>query len=247
MQADGGLARIDARGTNVDGIFPADTPILYGMFGVDGDNPLVLADFNRYWESMGSRSTRLYDLLNVKYLVARKNVPVDRDKFTPVFDEQAINIYGNTRMIPRAFVVFDTQVVADKNAAFDAIHAPSFEPTKTVVLEKPVNSGQWTVDGGQSSVNIVGYGPNEILMDANSSSDGVLVLSEIYYPGWRAWVDGQEVTVLRADFLFRAIELPAGSHRVRFLYDPPLFNIGLGLFAVTAMGLIALGVKNWKN
>jgi uncharacterized membrane protein YfhO len=247
MLADGGLVRIDARGTSVDSIFPADTPILYGMFSVDGDNPLVLADYDRYWQNLGSRSSRLYDLLNVKYLIARKNVPVDREKFQPVFDEQAINIYGNMRMIPRAFVVFDTQIVADKNAAFDAIHAPDFEPTKTVVLERKVDSQPSTVNSGQASVNIVGYGPNEILIDTNTSNDGVLVLSEVYYPGWRAWVDDKEVFVLRADFLFRAVQLSTGSHRVRLVYDPILFNIGAGLFALVATGLITLSLKSWKS
>ena len=247
MLADGGLVRLDARGTSVDSIFPADTPILYGMFSVDGDNPLVLAEYDRYWQNLGSRSARLYDLLNVKYLIARKNVPVDREKFQPVFDEQAITIYGNSRMIPRAFVVFNSQIVDNKDAAFDAIHAPDFEPTKTVVLEKAVNCEQLAVNSGQASVNIVGYGPNEILIDIHTSNDGVLVLSEVYYPGWRAWVDDKEVSVLRADFLFRAVELAAGKHRVKLVYDPPLFNIGAGVFVLVGLGLIALSVKRWKS
>jgi uncharacterized membrane protein YfhO len=62
-------------------------------------------------------------------------------------------------------------------------------------------------------------------------------LSEVFYPGWRAWVDNREVPVLRADYLFRAVELPAGAQRVRLLYDPLSFKIGAGLFAVTMLAL----------
>ena len=86
--------------------------------------------------------------------------------------------------------------------------------------------------------SIVGYGPNEILIDVNTPTTGVLVLSEVYYPGWRAWVDDRPVDVLRADFLFRAMELPAGAHRIRLLYDPDSLKIGVGLFALTLAGLI---------
>ena len=180
----------------------------------------------------------LYDLLNTKYLLGRKNVPLDTKKFTLAFDgDPGLNIFENTRAMPRAFVVFDVQAVSDHASALAAIHAPDFDPTQKVVLESD-RLGQPITPVANASAEIVGYGPNEILVDAKSLSDGVLVLSEVYYPGWRAWIDDRPVDVLRADYLFRAIELPAGQHRVRFLYDPPLFKFGAGLFIVT---LIALG------
>jgi uncharacterized membrane protein YfhO len=70
------------------------------------------------------------------------------------------------------------------------------------------------------------------------------VLSEVYYPGWRAWVNDREVEVLRANYLFRAMEISAGAQRVRLLYAPWSFKIGAGLFAVTAVALIGWFV--WK-
>ena len=87
-------------------------------------------------------------------------------------------------------------------------------------------------------VKIVGYGPNAIVLETNAASAGILLLSEVYYPGWRGWVDDREVEVLRADYLYRAVELPAGAHRVRFQYDPGSFKLGLGLFGIT---LVVLG------
>jgi len=244
LKSDASFYRIDPRDTGVDNTWSPDTSILYQLFDINGDNPLVLADFNRYWQTLDSRSSRAYDLLNVKYLIARKTAPIDRAKFRLAFDgDPGFNIYENTRVLPRAFIVNTQIVVSDHAAALDAIRAPEFDPAKSVVLENidhrpPTTANITAVSRQPSSVNITGYGPNEILLDAKTANDDLLVLSEIYYPGWRAWVDDREVQMLRADYLFRAIELPAGTHRVRFLYDPTWFKIGAGLFAVTLVALI---------
>jgi uncharacterized membrane protein YfhO len=64
-------------------------------------------------------------------------------------------------------------------------------------------------------------------------------LTDSYYPGWKAYIDGQEQTILRADRLFRALPLKTGSHTVRFVYNPASFNLGLISFIVS---FIALGV-----
>jgi hypothetical protein len=243
LKSDGAFFRVDARETGVDNTWPPDTSIVHDLFDINGDNPLVLADFDRYWQSLGSRSSRLYDLLNVKYLIGRKNVPLDFTKFKLAYDgDPAFSIFENTQALPRAFVVPNSRFVPDQNAALTAIHAPDFDPLQTVVLEKSVDSGQSAVSSEAAIVNIAGYGPNEILLDVNTPSAAALVLSEVYYPGWRAWVDDKEVDVLRADFLFRAVEVPAGTHRVRLLYDPPWFKVGVGFFAVTLLGLMVWGM-----
>jgi hypothetical protein len=237
LKSDGSFYRVDARETGVDGTWPPDTSIVHDLFDVNGDNPLVLADFDRYWQSLGSRSSALYDLLNVKYLIGRKGVPLDFGKFKLAYDgDPAFNVFENTRVLPRASIVFDRKVVPDQSAALAAIHAPDFDPAQTVVLERGVD-GQGITPPQPGTATVVGYGPNEILLDVNSPTAGVLVLSEVYYPGWRAWVDDQPVDVLRANFLFRAVELPAGAHHVRLLYDPDTFKIGLGLFALTLVVL----------
>lgn len=241
LKSDADYDRVDPRETGVDGAWTADTAIVHGLFSVDGDNPLVLSDFDKYWNGMGSRSSALYDLLNAKYLIGRKGVPLDRAKFNLAFDgDPALSIFANARVLPRAFIVTDARIASDHNAAFDAIHAADFDPARTVVLEKQQAEGtkQPALGAASAVVTIADFSPNSILLTTNASSDGYLVLSEVYYPGWRAWVDDREVPVLRADYLFRAIELPAGEHRVRFTYDPASFKFGLGLFGLTAIVLV---------
>ncbi len=245
LKSNADLFRIDPRGTGVDSTWTADTGILYGQFSIDGDNPLVLGDFNRYWESYGSRSSALYDLLSVKYLIGRKNVPLDREKFRLVYDgDPALDIYENTKVLPRAFVVFDRRGVPDHAAAFAAIHAADFDPARTVILEGQgkVNSEQLAVNNAQATAKIIGYGPNEIMLDVDAPRAGVLVLSEVFYPGWQAWVDDRAADVMRANYLFRAVEVPAGASRVRLLYDPWSFKIGVGLFAATILAIVSWSI-----
>lgn len=246
LRSDGSLFRVDSQGTGVENVWTADTALLYGIGDVNGDNPLVLADFDRYWQALGSRSSPLYDLLNTKYLLARKSAPVDRAKFHLAFDDAAFNIYTNARVLPRAFIVAEARTATDHAAALAAIHAPDFDPARMAVLET-ADTRAAAVGGLPSAVAIVGYGPNEILLEVTAPGGGVLVLSEVYYPGWRAWVDDRETSVLRANYLFRAVELPAGARRVRLLYDPLSFQAGVGLFAATALALGATVWWQWRS
>ena len=94
-------------------------------------------------------------------------------------------------------------------------------------------------DTGVSSddAQVAGYGPNEIDLVATAKQQGYLVLSEVYYPGWNAFVDGRETDVFRADDLFRGILVSPGVHQVRFLYDPMSFKLGE---AISGLMLVAL-------
>jgi uncharacterized membrane protein YfhO len=67
---------------------------------------------------------------------------------------------------------------------------------------------------------------------------GLLVLSDVDYPGWQARVDGQPAPVYRADYLLRAVPVEAGRHRIEVYYDPPLFKVGL---AITILTLLVSG------
>lgn len=242
------LGRLDSRGTGVDNVWTADTAILFGLFDVNGDNPLALADFERYWQALPSRSARAYDLLNTQYVITRRGAPVDRAKFQLAYEDGALNIYANTRALPRAFVVHATRVAPNHAAALEAVRADDFDPARVVILEpadrQPMTESAWGA-ALQSSVKIVGYGPNEILLDVDAARAGVLVLSEVFYPGWRAWVNDREVPVWRANYLFRALQVSAGAQRVRLLYDPLSFQIGVGLFAATLLGLLGWRVREF--
>jgi hypothetical protein len=92
---------------------------------------------------------------------------------------------------------------------------------------------------GTSDIKAVDETPNSIILEVEASQQGWLVVADIWYPGWTAKIDGVETTVLRANYLFRAVQMPAGIHRVEFTYRPLWFYLGL---LVTSLSGIGLGV-----
>jgi hypothetical protein len=93
-----------------------------------------------------------------------------------------------------------------------------------------------------SSARIVAYGPHEITLEVDAVGDGLLVLSEVYYPGWRASLDGQPAPLVRADYLLRGVPVPAGRHTVRVWYAPPSVRAGLVISGLTWAMMGGLGV-----
>ncbi len=261
LKADPGYYRIDT-GTGVWDVWQPDASLLYGIFDVSGIwNPLQLADYKRYWDAVGLRglrSSRLYDFVNAKYVIGHKDVPLDWDKFVPVFDhDPQVNIYLNTQALPRAILVHRAVAVPDQESAFIQIQEPDFDPASSVVVEggKPLQGSRGAGEqgskgageqGSSESLDITVYQPNAIHLTAETSAEAYLVLSEVYYPGWRAYVDGRAERVLRANYAFRAVYLEPGYHEVRLVFEPLSWKVGLGISVATWVGLAVWTLFTWR-
>jgi hypothetical protein len=234
-----GPFRIDTR-TGINELWQPDTALLYGFEDVTGvANPSKLADPARYWEELGSRSSRLYDLLNARYVIAKKDAPLDWDKFSLAFDgDPDLNVYENRQALPRAFVVGEIRSVSDHEAAWDAIHAPDFDPGLSAVVEGPAPQS-----GGSGEVSDIRSGPGRVSMTATVRGTALLVISQVWYPGWQAWVDGAPAgEPLRTDYLFQGIPLNEGVHQVELRFGPPLWRLGWGLAGLAVLVLAALAI-----
>jgi hypothetical protein len=241
LKSDPEYFRIDTR-TEVWDVWQPDLSLMYGIFDVWGIyNPLVLADYNRYWEGLGSRSTRLYDFLNAKYVVAHKDVVLDWSKFELAFaGDPKVNIYRNNLVLPRAYIVHNAWPVSGSEQAFAAIHRAEFDPASTVVIEG--GAAPATGASGSSEVHISSYANGEIRLEASSAAPGYLVTSEMYYPGWRVEVDGRPAALQRANYAFRAVWLPAGVHQVRFWFEPASWRLGLACCLLALLTLTAIAL-----
>jgi hypothetical protein len=242
LKSDPSLYRIDTR-TDIWDQWQPDTPLLHDIADVWGVvNPLTLADYNRYWENMGSRSSPLYDFLNAKYVIAKKDVTLDWTKFAPVFDRDPnLNVYLNRNALPRAFVVHQATVVADQDAAFAAIHQPGFDPGRAVVVESGRDLGPAPTDRS-GVVQVTRYGLNRIEMDVDMPAAGYVILSEVFYPGWEARVDGRVTSVYRADYTFRAVYVEPGRHQVTLTFLPTSFYLGVGAAVAVLLLVLVLAV-----
>ena len=107
----------------------------------------------------------------------------------------------------------------------------------TVVLEGLESTPSRVCDSTLGQVTLEDEHPNALKFSIQSRAPGWLLLADVWYPGWRAWVDGEPVDVLRANYLFRAVEVPAGAHHVEFRYQPLLFYIGVFVSVLAWGGL----------
>jgi hypothetical protein len=214
---------------------------------VGGQHPLELSAFRAYWSALGSRSTRLYDLLNAKYLIARKDVPLDWNKFELAFDgDRELSVFRNRRALPRAHLVGRAVLAGSHDEAMQLIQRPGFDPTVEVVLEGVGDVGQ--VASAAPVAGTVRYLPGStdaFAVEVSPSAPAYLLLSEVWYPGWRAWVDGREERVLRADYLFRAVALRPGDRLVELRFQPTNWWPAAALSAVGWAAIAALTLAPW--
>src|SRR5690606_25948952 len=127
--------RIDTR-TDIQDLWQPDTAALYDLEDVGGIvNPLALQPWQAQWEATGGRATRAYDMLNVKYVIARDGTPLPEGKFELAFDaEGELAIYSNQDFMPRAWVVHEARLASDVTNALSQVQAPGFDPLTTVIL-----------------------------------------------------------------------------------------------------------------
>jgi hypothetical protein len=132
------------------------------------------------------------------------------------------------------------------------------DPRRQVVVESPPTGGLGPFAGTSPvDATIVAEGTAALDLLADAPGGGFLVLTDPYHPGWRAFVDGEETPILRADYLFRAIALPPGSHEVRFAFAPPSLQRGAILSAagliiaasaiVVGASVLLVGSRFWRR
>ena len=181
---------------------------------------------------------------------ARKAAPLTpqyANKWRPLYDERETLILENDRALPRAWLVAEAQVV-DSGEALRRIRGEGttqFDPMRTALLE--ASSPELSrLPGGMcasgSNARIVSYDASRLSIETNAPTETILILSEMFYPGWVALVDGKEQQIFQTDYLLRGVFLPAGNHRVEMYYSAPLARKGLIISAVTLLIIGCLAV-----
>jgi len=148
----------------------------------------------------------------------------------------------NLSALPRARMVFHAEVVEEGEQVLRRLAAPGHDPRSKAILDRPLVPP--LAGEGQGQARITEYGTARVVVETEASARGLLVLSDAYYPGWTATVDGVGEPILRADHHLRGVVLPPGKHRVVFDFDPIENRIGAGISLLTAIAVaaaIALG------
>jgi hypothetical protein len=156
-----------------------------------------------------------------------------------VYDGADARVYRVVGALPRAFVVPVQRVVSGGDAALAAVTAPGFDGRRVAVTEGRVGGVPVSGSGVGSVGRVVRYEPERVVVRA--SGPGLLVLSDNWFPGWRASVDGRDVPVERVDYLFRGVRLGPGEHTVEFRYRPVSWRLGW-IVSLVSLALLALAL-----
>lgn len=243
LRADPDVFRVETA-AEVQGGWAPDWTLLHEMDDFSGIwNPLRLGAYDVLtWAGIG-RESSFYNLYNVKYFITSRDAPVPAH-FEPVFEDGAGTIYRNTHVLPRAFMVYRAQVIGGDIAALNVVRGSDFDPGTEIVLKKGGSARPLDVDpgDGERGVEIVGRGPNHLDFQVTTPVEGYLFVSEMWLPGWVAYVDGEPQEVLKADYTFRALYVPPGRHAIHMVYRPRPWFVGLGLTLATLVALCAWGI-----
>ena len=189
------------------------------------------------------RRGKLLGAVNVKYVVAFHPLEVKGLDLVREFPEHYSKLYEVTDAVPRAYVAARAVYELNPKSTLERMSSDSFDPLGDVIVDAPVQLGPQDVI--QSAATIKLYRNNQVQIDAQLSARGILVLTDAYYPGWKVRVDGKKQKILRANYLFRGVELPAGKHKVEFIYEPKSFTVGLIISLCTAGLLLGVPLVGW--
>jgi len=156
-------------------------------------------------------------------------------------------VYENLQAMPRAWLVPEV-ISAKPNQVLEAIQSSrlpdgrTYKPEQVALVEAPLRFKAQNPDVA-ATAEIISLSNSQIEIQTDSTSPAFLVLSDVYYPGWRATIDGKTTPIFQTNYVLRGVQVPAGKHRVTFEFNPVSFHIGLG---VSSASLVLLAYLGWK-
>lgn len=241
--------------------FP-NSPTFYGIQDFGGYDSVILGDYASYmlaiepqhflpynfilqFRDPKSLSTPLGQLLNLRYMVSIDELKND--------DYEQVDVPGSMRLyrlkegkgLPRAFFVGHVERVADVDSAIDVIKRGEIDIRSTATVETIPGGTNGLVSpfpGQPGTATIADYRPNRVRIETTTPARQFLVLCDVSYPGWHAYVDGKRARIMTTNGIFRGVSVPAGEHVVEFRFEPPRLRLGLLLSLGTLAGLAVLAI-----
>lgn len=246
------------------GLSGGEDSIYYQMPVLSGYDPLYSADYGKFVQYVGSGSYKTpersvvtfplngqytspaINFLGVKYIIRKDSdgemvwaFPFSKylaEQFTKIYDDNGYDVFLNNKSSERAFLVSDVIEVSEKNR--DSLKLFNYDLSKTAIVYEDIKPLSKT----QGSVKITKYLSNNIELEAQTNGESFMVLTDSYYPGWKAYVDGKEVKIYRTNYSFRGIVIPKGESHITFSYIPQTFLIGTYFFLTGIMGMMVFFV-----
>ncbi|OGH10404.1 MAG: hypothetical protein A2857_05275 [Candidatus Levybacteria bacterium RIFCSPHIGHO2_01_FULL_36_15] len=256
----------------VYGNFTAENSVYYHLPSVDGYDPLYVKRYGEFiafvnsgkfselarsvvtFPINSSYTQRAVNLLGIKYVLHKVsdgqsvwafpfwNYP---NKYEQIYKDDKFEIYNNKQVFPRAFIVGKYRVIKDDAKILSTLFSNKFMPFKEVIVEQDLNVKQENKIA--SNVKITKYSADQIEINTWSDKRGLLILTDVFYPGWEAEINGVNTPIYRSDYAFRSIVVPEGKHKIKFSYRPLSYKLGVNLALFGICGIIILGLLNFNK
>ena len=180
----------------------------------------------------------ILNMLNTKYFI----FPLQNNQTVPIQNPYA---YGNAWFVDKISYV--------ANANEELTQLGKINPRHEAVADEKFKTelGESQAQDSNSIVTLTSYEPNDLKYDIKSGKGGIIVFSEVYYPGWTATVDGQNVELGRVNYILRALNVKAGEHKVELKFFPTSVNatesIAYASFGVLVLVVLIIGFFEWKK
>jgi hypothetical protein len=254
---------------NVSALLVNGRPIFLGLDEIQGYNPVQLTRYAEFMTALnGGEPTNyhiayllpsgvdspLLDLLSLRYVVVDASLPEERDDIVAltagrreVFRTERVVVYESDPAPDHAWIVHDVRAV-ERGEALPLLASGDVDPKRTALVEGSPPAVAAPADPAAESARVTRYEPDEIAIATTAGAPGLLVVSEIYADGWRAYVDGRRVEILPTDYILRGVPIPAGAHTVELRYEPLSLRVGLPISAVTTLAMLAVfAAAGWSR
>ena len=205
------------------------------------------------FDKHGINKTIVLQLLGVRYIYHRLSdghnswvFPyweyISTGTMHQIYTDEQYKVFEYDNAFPRAFLASSYRLVHGDQKIIDTMFSEDVNLRDTLILEEKPREEPAQ---GSSTANIRLYLPNRVRVETRSESPKLLFLSDVYDPGWIVTIDGRQTKLLRADYDFRAVSVPAGSHMIEFTYFPSSFRTGLIIVALSLFAIV--GIVIWEK
>jgi hypothetical protein len=222
----------------------------------NNDDPLVVGHWRQLTNLLKNANqpqrTRLLSLMNVGYFIDEAG----KNAWPVIYEDGEMTIQCVPRPLPQAYFVSQIQRAKDESEVIARLIAPDFDPgQELVIMEGKAGASDQTstilaelsdrsIRGDSASdiwaVVVKAQGPGQVLLVVEAPTPGFVVLTDTFYPGWQATIDGQAAQIWPANLAFRAVMVEAGVHEIIFSYRPRSFTIGLWVSTITLLLIILI-------
>jgi hypothetical protein len=250
------LSQTSQRAANVSGNggsnyeLPSNRSALWGVPTINSYQPLISSRAKRFFCmyaggflqcDLTAPADHSLDIAGVRYVFVPKthNVLVSIDKNPAKWSLKenlpSVQVYENMTAMPRVWLVPKAQEMPPDKSILVIHESHNYDPNKLALVEEPIEVGGTA--SPTDSAKLISVANGSMAVSTKTQTPELLVTSDAYYPGWEAQIDGKSTHIYPADYLFRAVLVPAGEHTVNFFYKPKILTTGLVVSIISSLFL----------